>query len=64
MAQAASAAAPRRGITLTTQIFIGLLLGTIIGGVLSSYNPEAAVYFKPFSDLFLRLIKMLIAPLL
>jgi proton glutamate symport protein len=51
-------------MTLTTQIFIGLLLGTIVGGVLSKYNPEAAVYFKPFSDLFLRLIKMLIAPLL
>ena len=64
MAQAQSAVAPRRGVTLTTQIFIGLLLGTIIGGWLSVYNPEAATYFKPFSDLFLRLIKMLIAPLL
>ncbi len=64
MAQAPSVAAPRRGITLTTQIFIGLLVGTVIGGVLSVYNPDAATYFRPFSDLFLRLIKMLIAPLL
>jgi proton glutamate symport protein len=64
MAQAPSAAVPRRGITLTTQIFIGLLIGTVIGGLLSAYNPDAATYFKPFSDLFLRLIKMLIAPLL
>ncbi len=64
MAQAPSAAAPRRGITLTTQIFIGLLVGTVIGGLLSAYNPDAATYFRPFSDLFLRLIKMLIAPLL
>ncbi len=64
MAQAPSAAAPRRGITLTTQIFIGLLIGTVIGGLLSVYNPDAATYFRPFSDLFLRLIKMLIAPLL
>lgn len=64
MAQAQPAAAPRRGITLTTQIFIGLIIGTIIGGLLSEYNPAAATYFKPFSDLFLRLIKMLIAPLL
>lgn len=64
MAHAPSVATPRRGITLTTQIFIGLVIGTIIGGVLSEYNPGAAIYFKPFSDLFLRLIKMLIAPLL
>ena len=64
MAQAPAVAAPRRGITLTTQIFIGLLIGTVIGGVLSVYNPDAATYFRPFSDLFLRLIKMLIAPLL
>ena len=64
MAHAEPAVAPRRGLTLTTQIFIGLILGTIIGGFLSVNNPEAAVYFRPFSDLFLRLIKMLIAPLL
>jgi proton glutamate symport protein len=64
MAHAQPAEAARPGLTLTTQIFIGLLLGTIIGGFLSVNNPEAAVYFRPFSDLFLRLIKMLIAPLL
>jgi len=64
MATATPASPPRRGITLTTQIFIGLIIGTIIGGLISQYNQEAAQYFKPFSDLFLRLIKMLIAPLL
>src|SRR3972149_6538178 len=63
MAHAHTAPAPRRGLTLTTQIFIGLLLGIIAGALVSRYNPAAANYFKPFADLFLRLIKMIIAPL-
>ncbi|MBE3033026.1 MAG: cation:dicarboxylase symporter family transporter, partial [Actinobacteria bacterium] len=64
MAHAHSAPAPRRGLTLTQQIFIGLVLGIIAGALVSHYNPAAANYFKPFADLFLRLIKMIIAPLL
>ena len=54
----------RRGFTLTQQIFTGLVLGIVVGFVVSRTNPGAAVYFKPFSDLFLRLIKMIIAPLI
>jgi proton glutamate symport protein len=55
---------PRRGFTLTQQIFTGLVLGIAIGFIVSRTNPGIAVYFKPFSDLFLRLIKMIIAPLI
>ena len=55
---------PRRGFTLTQQIFTGLVLGIAIGFIVSRTNPGVAVYFKPFSDLFLRLIKMIIAPLI
>jgi proton glutamate symport protein len=55
---------PRRGITLTQQIFIGLALGIIVGWIVSEYNPAASVYFRPFSQLFLRMIKMVIAPLI
>jgi proton glutamate symport protein len=54
----------RRRITLTQQIFLGLLLGIAIGAWVSAYGPEYAATIKPFSSLFLRLIKMLIAPLL
>ena len=64
MAHAPIAAAPRRGLTLTQQIFIGLVVGIVAGALVSRYNPAAANYFKPFADLFLRLIKMIIAPLL
>jgi Na+/H+-dicarboxylate symporter len=56
--------APRRGLTLTQQIFLGLLLGIAVGWVVHHQRPDVAVYFKPFSDLFLRLIKMIIAPLI
>jgi proton glutamate symport protein len=55
---------PRRGITLTQQIFIGLVLGVIAGAIVDKTHPEYAIYFRPFSQLFLRLIKMVIAPLI
>src|SRR5215212_7388930 len=55
---------PRRGITLTQQIFIGLVLGVIAGAIVDKTHPEYAIYFRPFSQLFLRLIKMFIAPLI
>jgi proton glutamate symport protein len=44
----------------TTQIFVGLAVGILIGAVW----PETAVALKPIADAFLRMIKMIIAPLL
>ena len=65
MSPAAQATArARTGLTLTQQIFIGLALGIVVGAVIQQYNPAWAVYFRPFSQLFLRLIKMIIAPLI
>lgn len=46
--------------SVTTQIFIGLLLGTIVGYVW----PSVGVGVRPMADAFLRLIRMIIAPLL
>src|SRR3954470_5472886 len=54
----------RAGLTLTQQIFIGLVLGIVAGTLISRTNPAWARYFNPFSQLFLRLIKMIIAPLI
>jgi proton glutamate symport protein len=56
----ASPARPSRLPGLTTQIFIGLLIGILIGWM----NPALGVEIKPLADLFLRMIKMIIAPLL
>ncbi len=64
MAQATAPTTPRSGFTLTQQIFIGLILGIIVGAIVDATHPEYAVYFRPFSQLFLRLIKMVIAPLI
>jgi proton glutamate symport protein len=64
MAQAPSPTPRRRGVTLTQQIFIGLTLGIVVGAIVDATHPEYAIYFRPFSQLFLRLIKMVIAPLI
>jgi proton glutamate symport protein len=45
---------------ITTQIFIGLVLGIFIGHLW----PGFGVAIKPLADAFLRMIKMIIAPLL
>jgi proton glutamate symport protein len=45
--------------SLTTQILAGLVLGAVVGVVW----PHAGVASKPLADAFLRLIKMIIAPL-
>jgi proton glutamate symport protein len=56
-----SAAAPSSAMpSLTTQIFIGLLLGIAVGYLW----PRFGVAVKPLADIFLRMIKMIIAPLL
>src|SRR3954464_6191023 len=65
MSSETQAAAPRRsGLTLTQQIFLGLVVGIAAGALVSNTHPEWARYFNPFSQLFLRLIKMIIAPLI
>ncbi len=46
--------------SLTTQIFVGLVLGIAVGYLWPSFG----VAVKPLADAFLRMIKMIIAPLL
>ncbi len=59
---------PRRGVSQSKQIFIGLALGIVAGLVIHQMDTadanRIAGYIKPFSQLFLRLIKMIIAPLI
>ena len=45
---------------LWKKVIIGLVLGVILGVTLK----EQTVYIKPFGDLFIRLIKMVIVPLI
>ncbi|MDP3269922.1 MAG: C4-dicarboxylate transporter DctA [Legionella sp.] len=45
---------------LYIQVFIGLILGVILGYL----YPDVAIQFKPLSDAFIKVIKMLIAPII
>ncbi|MCC3380482.1 cation:dicarboxylate symporter family transporter [Paenibacillus farraposensis] len=49
-------------INLTMQIFIGLTLGIIVGALFYG-NPGVEVYLKPIGDIFIRLIKMIVVPI-
>ena len=52
----------------TAQIMLGLVLGLIIGYVVSTLDPETKTQItnviRPFSQIFIRMIRMIIAPLL
>ncbi|TCN27774.1 cation:dicarboxylate symporter family transporter [Mesobacillus foraminis] len=49
-------------ISLAGQIFIGLVLGIIVGAIFFG-NPAVASYLQPIGDVFLRLIKMIVVPI-
>jgi len=46
---------------LTYQIFIGMVVGLILGAIVG--GPIATQWIKPFGDIFIRLIQMLVVPL-
>ncbi|KYD12298.1 cation:dicarboxylate symporter family transporter [Saccharococcus caldoxylosilyticus] len=49
-------------IGLAWQIFIGLVLGIVVGAIFYG-NPKVATYLQPIGDIFLRLIKMIVIPI-
>lgn len=50
-------------ISLAWQIFIGLVLGIIVGAIFYG-NPDVSTYLQPLGDVFLRLIKMIVVPII
>ena len=58
-----------RSLKLTTWIFIAMLAGIVVGYMCHQLIPDTATatsvagYISLFTDIFLRLIKMIIAPL-
>jgi len=54
----------RRGLSLTQLIFVGLVIGILVGWAVERFDPSWAPVIRPFSQIFLRLIKMIIAPLI
>src|ERR1044071_3427063 len=61
-------AASKPRISPTMQIMIGLAIGLIAGYVISTLDPETSrkivAAIQPFSQIFIRMIRMIIAPLL
>ncbi|WP_419882724.1 cation:dicarboxylate symporter family transporter [Peribacillus sp. B-H-3] len=49
-------------IGLAWQIFIGLVIGIIVGAIFYG-NSDIAKYLQPIGDIFLRLIKMIVVPI-
>jgi len=60
----ASEAPARTGLSQSQKIFLGLFIGVVAGILINWYKPEIAPAIKVFSAIFLRLIKMIIAPLI
>lgn len=46
------------------KMYVQVLLGVVFGVLLGYFLPNIAVQFKPLSDVFIKLIKMLIAPII
>jgi proton glutamate symport protein len=49
-------------IGLAWQIFIGLILGIVLGAIFYG-NPNIENYLQPIGDIFIRLIKMIVIPI-
>lgn len=47
---------------LALQILVGLILGVIVGGLFYG-NPDIEAYLQPIGDIFIRLIKMIVVPI-
>ncbi|MBL8137224.1 MAG: cation:dicarboxylase symporter family transporter [Acidobacteria bacterium] len=63
MSSSAAPAAKSR-LSPTTQIMLGLIVGLLVGYVVSITDPKLADIIRPFSQIFIRMIRMIIAPLL
>ena len=48
--------------SLAVQILIGLVLGVIVGAVFYG-NPAVVSWLQPLGDIFIRLIKMIVVPI-
>lgn len=52
----------KKKLSLTAMIFIGLVLGVVVGLAMQGCADIATNYIKPFGTIFLNLIKMVVVP--
>ncbi|QNR22304.1 cation:dicarboxylase symporter family transporter [Exiguobacterium sp. Helios] len=55
-------ATKRKPLGLAWQILIGLILGITVGGIFYG-NPHVAEWLKPIGDIFIRMMKMIVVPI-
>ncbi|WP_341534418.1 dicarboxylate/amino acid:cation symporter [Polymorphobacter multimanifer] len=58
-----AATAPRRR-PLYAQLYVQVLVAIVAGGLIGHFAPETGVALKPLGDAFIRLVKMIIAPVI
>jgi Na+/H+-dicarboxylate symporter len=46
------------------QLYVQVIIGIVAGGLLGVFWPDFAVLLQPFADGFIKLIKMLLAPII
>jgi len=54
--------APKRG--LHRQLYVQVITAILLGGLIGHFFPEFGVALKPLGDAFIRLVKMVIAPII
>jgi aerobic C4-dicarboxylate transport protein len=57
-------AAPASRTPLHAQLYAQVLLAIIAGGLIGHFAPETGVALKPLGDAFIKLVKMIIAPVI
>jgi aerobic C4-dicarboxylate transport protein len=62
VAQDTRAAAPKRA--LHRQLYVQVLAAIILGGLIGHFAPTTGESFKPLGDAFIKLVKMVIAPVI
>src|SRR5438876_323442 len=59
-----SAAEPRRKVPLYRQLYLQVLVAIAAGILLGHFYPEIGASLKPLGDAFIKLVKMIIAPVI
>jgi aerobic C4-dicarboxylate transport protein len=58
------AAAPERRLPFYRQLYVQVLAAITLGALLGHFNPELGASLKPLGDAFIKLVKMIIAPVI
>ena len=61
---AGSTAQPPAKRPLWTQLYVQVLTAILLGGIIGHFWPEQAQQLKPLGDAFIKLVKMIIAPVI